>query len=105
MANVGKFKDCICRSCKMRGHIARACRSKGKSKLSEKVDENNLEASNKQYLPNEQIDEKEEAEEVYYIHKVVFNNNPYRIKLQVENKMVPFEIDTGAGLTFEAEAC
>ena len=46
------------------------------------------------------IIDNEDAEDsnVYYIHRIS-SREPYKTKLDVNNKMVPFEIDTGFGLT------
>ena len=48
--------------------------------------------------------ENEESEDsnMYYIHKIS-SREPYTIDLEVNHKMVLFEIDTGSGLTIISE--
>ena len=85
------FKDSECRKCHKRGHVERACKSKGATAKHVAEDAASTDS-----------DEDGEAFEQYGIYRTEKKNiksSPWLIELQLDTQPVTMEIDTGASMT------
>ena len=111
LANVCRHKETICSKCNLKGHLARVCRGNAyrQTLKSYKTVDNELRVpplknqSSVHLSRDENVKcESDDENSIYYINKVNFKE-PLSVNIQVANKLVRFEIDTGSGLSLISE--
>ena len=115
LANICIYKDKVCNNCKLKEHLAKACRNK-KSTGDKQYNRNADVKSEKCYCKstednvpgNSRHDHGREAhespdDEIMYINKVVGSKAPLSVNVEVEKKYIEFEVDTGSGITVISE--
>ena len=98
LANKCPFKDLVCNTCKIKGHLSKTCRNSIKKdfRLNKKPSKNfNLEE-------NEDTPSDDENS-VYYVNKM-HHVNPLKVDMKVNNQFIKFEVDTGSGITLISES-
>ena len=106
LANRCRFKATVCNKCKMRGHIAVACRSGSRS--DGQTYNNKMSPANEKRTGGKPLEQNSSSEDeddgVHYIHRIS-GKLPYTIKLDLNNAEIPFQIDTSSGITIISESC
>ena len=115
LANICIYKDKVCNNCKLKGHLATACRNKkstGDKQYNRNADVKSEKCyckSTKDNVPgNSRHDHGHEAhessdDEIMYINKVVGSKAPLSVNVEVEKKYIEFEVDTGSEITVISE--
>ena len=90
-----RFSDATCHFCGKKGHIAPACRSKKSGRKPQQQRETKT-----KYVS----DATDEAEEEYFLHTVASQSSkPIFVDLQINDKTLQMELDTGAAFTIISE--
>ena len=94
-ANVCQHKDTVCHGC---GHLKRACRSKqkGTAPLRTRKRKKSTHLVNKM---DESEPEEEENELPLYLSPLTNRLGCWRLLYKLKDQSIPWEIDTGAGLS------
>ena len=103
LANKCYHKETICNNCNIRGHLAKVCRRKSTAPASESkhpttqkchacIQRNDADA----VIPSD------DDNHTYYIHRLNYKE-PFKIQLNIRERNLEFEIDTGSGLTIISE--
>ena len=98
LANKCPFKDLVCNTCKIKGHLSKACRNSIKKDF----------RLNKKPSKNFNLEEKEDTpsddeNSVYYVNNM-HHVNPLKVDMKVNNQFIKFEVDTGSGITLISES-
>ena len=104
LANTCPFKKYVCNTCKMKGHLSKACRKGGKTGFSRA---RMVTPRNRSHPKNHNLEEidnitSDDENSVYYVHKI-HHVNPLKVEMNMNNKNINFEADTGSGITLISE--
>lgn len=108
MPNECRFKKDTCYVCGKIGHIARACRNKGKQRGRDVTEKRGKSMRPyKAFNVSESNYDSDEAEETFTLACVKTESEkkvkPFTVELQVEDRPVVFEIDTGCSVSLMNE--
>ena len=92
-----RFKDATCHRCGKVGHIAPVCRKKGSPKKHPPSQTQEKQVSSEPTDPLEDI-------ALYNIHKTDSSAPPIHVTMQVNQKSLKFEVDTGAAVSVISES-
>ena len=90
-----RFKDALCRGCGRKGHLQAVCRGKSTHRRQ----------SQSRARPVHLLQEGEDTDHDYDLYTINDNRKPqpYKISIEINRKLLQFEIDTGASLTLVSE--
>ena len=101
MPNCRASKDVICRHCKKKGHMERACRAKRRKAGKNRGTRKNSSVGKVDLGKSDS--EEEEDEDTLYLHcfksRGITRTLPIIVKVKVDDCIVPMEVDTGASLS------
>ena len=104
MADRCRFKEYVCHKCNSKGHLARVCISKtaeNVTRVASQMEENGRRHRDMRRTEGENNYTTED--EIHFVYQFS-SKKPYKIKLEVNNTNMEFEIDTGSGKTVISES-
>ena len=90
-----KYRDFVCRKCSKKGHLAKVCHGKSRS------EDKSVEARNSTNKKTNWVNTCDSTTETLEGDETIFciketNTHSLHVELELNNELVPFEVDTGA---------
>ena len=99
-----RFKDADCHACGKKGHIAPACRSKPQNKSVPPVSRPKTRYHETHLVQHEKNDSTDSESEEFHLFKLNEpSSNPIEVTVNVEDKPLTMELDTGAAVSIISE--
>ena len=100
-----RFKDADCHACGKKGHIAPACRSKPQNKSVPPVSRPKTRYHDTHLVQHEKNDTMDSESEEFHLFKLnAPSSNPIEVTVNVKDKPLTMELDTGAAVSIISEA-
>ena len=100
-----RFKDADCHACGKKSHIAPACRSKPQNKSVPPVSRPKTRYHDTHLVQHEKNDTTDSESEEFHLCKLnAPSSNPIEVTVNVEDKPLTMELDTGAAVSIISEA-
>ena len=103
--DVCRFKNSRCFNCQRMGHVAAVCRAESRARNSNTRGRGRRIQVHKQVIKEEDDSDSEELEEcgLYHVYKVKSRAPPITVTMEVNNKKLSMEVDTGAAVSIMSE--
>ena len=97
-----RFEDAVCHNCGKKGHLARVCRSRRQGQAGKKK---NRTYHKTKWVQQQQpdIDESSEDSDLPLLHVEDRSNHPITVEIEVNNRKLLMEVDTGAAVSIISE--
>ena len=96
-----RFEDAVCHNCGKKGHLARVCRSRRQGQAGKKNRTYHKTKWVQQQQPD--IDESSEDSDLPLLHVEDRSNHPITVEIEVNNRKLLMEVDTGAAVSIISE--
>ena len=97
-----RFKDAVCHRCGKKGHLRKVCRSKSAGRKQGQQEQSSMKPVHLLEENSSGVEDTDENYDLYAINSAS-KPQPYKTNVEINEKSIQLEIDTGASLTLVSE--